>query len=559
MTTKPDMNQSVESIAGLLGTSAQYSLRVPDYQRSYSWSKRQYGEFWDDVKEFAFENETNANTYFLGAVVFVSSDDPSDGLEILDGQQRLTTATILLMSLAKFLRSEGDTDYADDITSLYVARRERGGRKTMYKLVLNSHDESYFRQLVQEQDDDVKPVTRSHKNILACKRFFDAQLRAWKREDKEGAADRARKLADTLLDKVFVCSITANNLNAAGFVFERLNDRGIGLTPVDLVRSLVMQRCKDEDREVILDGWRKIFQVEGRGSVDDMLRFHWVTRQGDATSDALYKLIKTRFKKKEPRYNPVRFTRDLQRAAEVYNGIYSAAEGTDAYTDVAAYVVELNAKPMIPLLMKCNGFEPVLRDRLATTAFTAFIRNRVIANHSSTSFEDEVYVIARDVKENEGSVVKACDKLHQYMLDDNDFLRAFELRSLNVQKSAKLVLRLIESHLQRERAGGKIELVVGSNSLVDLEHIYPRKPEPGREWPGDEDWLNRIGNLTLLAAGLNREAQNGPFEEKKEEYSQSQLFLTRELLDIDEWSSDQIVARQQRMAQLALKVWPKEA
>lgn len=559
MTTKPDMNQSVESIAGLLGTSAQYSLRVPDYQRSYSWSKRQYGEFWDDVKEFAFENETNANTYFLGAVVFVSSDDPSDGLEILDGQQRLTTATILLMSLAKFLRSEGDTDYADDITSLYVARRERGGRKTMYKLVLNSHDESYFRQLVQEQDDDVKPVTRSHKNILACKRFFDAQLRAWKREDKEGAADRARKLADTLLDKVFVCSITANNLNAAGFVFERLNDRGIGLTPVDLVRSLVMQRCKDEDREVILDGWRKIFQVEGRGSVDDMLRFHWVTRQGDATSDALYKLIKTRFKNKEPRYNPVRFTRDLQRAAEVYNGIYSAAEGTDAYTDVAAYVVELNAKPMIPLLMKCNGFEPVLRDRLATTAFTAFIRNRVIANHSSTSFEDEVYVIARDVKENEGSVVKACDKLHQYMLDDNDFLRAFELRSLNVQKSAKLVLRLIESHLQRERAGGKIELVVGSNSLVDLEHIYPRKPEPGREWPGDEDWLNRIGNLTLLAAGLNREAQNGPFEEKKEEYSQSQLFLTRELLDIDEWSSDQIVARQQRMAQLALKVWPKEA
>ena len=558
MTTKPDMNQSVESIAGLLGTSAQYSLRVPDYQRSYSWSKRQYGEFWDDVEEFAFENETNANTYFLGAVVFVSSDHPSDGLEILDGQQRLTTATILLMSLAKFLRSEGDTAYADDVTSLYVARRERGGRKTMYKLVLNSHDESYFRQLVQEQDDDVKPVTRSHKNILACKRFFDSQLRAWKREDKEGAADRARKLADTLLDKVFVCSITANNLNAAGFVFERLNDRGIGLTPVDLVRSLVMQRCKDGDREVILDGWRKIFQVEGRGSVDDMLRFHWVTRRGDATSDALYKLIKARFKDKEPGYNPVRFTRDLERSAEIYNGIYSAAEGSDAYTDVAAYVVELNAKPMIPLLMKCNSFDPDLRARLATMAFTAFIRNRVIADQSSTSFENEVYVIARDVNGNEASVAEACDRLRRYMLDDAGFVHAFETRSLNVQKSAKLVLRLIESHLQRERAGGKIELVVGSNSMVELEHIYPKKPADGNEWPEGQDWLNRIGNLTLLAAGLNREAQNGPFDDKKEEYSQSQLFLTRELLEMDEWTPEQIVARQERLAQLALKVWPKE-
>ena len=559
MTTKPDMHQSVESIAGLLGTSGQYSLRVPDYQRSYSWSKRQYGEFWDDVVDFTFENETNANTYFLGAVVFVGRDDPNDGLEILDGQQRLTTATILLMSLANFLRSESDADYADDVTSLYVARRERGGRETMYKLVLNSHDESFFRQLVQEQDDGVKPVTRSHKNILACKRFFDAQLRAWKRNDEEGAADRARKLADTLLDKVFVCSITANNLNAAGFVFERLNDRGIGLTPVDLVRSLVMQRCTDQDREVILDDWRKIFQVEGRGSVDDMLRFHWVTRQGDATSDALYKLIKARFKKKEPGYNPVGFTRDLQRAAGVYNGIYSATERKDAYTDVAAYVVELNAKPMIPLLMKCNGFEPVLRDRLATTAFTAFIRNRVIANQSSTSFEDEVYVIARDVKRDEASVTDACNKLRQYMLDDDDFARAFEIRSLNVQKTAKLILRLMESHLQRERAGGNVELVVGSNSLVDLEHIYPRKPEAEHEWPEGQDWLNRVGNLTLLAAGLNREAQNGPFEDKKAEYSQSQLFLTRELLDIDEWSPEKVVARQKRMAQLALKVWPKEA
>lgn len=555
MTITPEMNQSVQNIAGLLATSTQHSLRVPDYQRSFSWSTQQFRDFWEDLVDFTFDQEAKGNTYFLGAVVFVSADDP----EILDGQQRLTTATILLTCLAKFLKSMGEVDYAQEIMTDFVAKRERRGSRTRYKLILNSHDESFFRQLVQEQDEDTNPETQSHKNILACQRYFDSQLRSWKRTYKDEAAHRAQTLADTLLDRVFVCSITAYNLNAAGFVFERLNDRGIGLTPVDLVRSLVMQRTVARDKDVILDGWRSIFRVEGRGSVDDLLRFHWVTREGDATAGGLYKLIKTRFKRKDVGYNPVAFTRDLQRAAEIYRSIYASAEGVDAYTDVAAYVVELNAKPMIPLLMKCNGFNAVLRSRLAKTAFTAFIRNRVIANQSSTTFEDIVYVIARDVEDDEASVAHACERLRHYMLDDEDFARAFEIRSLNVQKTAKLVLRLMESHLQRERAGGNVELVVGTNSLVELEHIYPRRPETGHEWSDGDDWLNRIGNLTLLAAGLNREAQNGPFDDKKEEYSQSQLFLTQELLEIDEWTPEQVVARQKRLAELALEVWPKEA
>ena len=549
------MNQSVQSVAELLSTSTQTSLRVPDYQRSYSWKLPQFREIWEDLEDFTFDSETSGNTYFLGAVVFVSGDDP----EILDGQQRLTTATILLTSLARFLRSVGEVDYAEAILTDFVARRERGGPKTMYKLILNSHDEAYFRRLVQEQDENARPETQSHKNIFACKRYFDEQLRAWKRKFGDEAASRARTLSDTLLDRVFVCSITAYDLNAAGFVFERLNDRGVGLTPVDLVRSLVMQRTSPQDRDVILDDWRNIFRVEGRGSVDDLLRFHWVTRQGDATSGGLYKLIKNRFKAKEKGYGPVSFSRDLRQAADVYRNVYSSLEGRNRYSDVAAYVVELNAKPLIPLLMKINGFDTDLRERLATTAFTAFIRNRVIADQSSTTYENIVYRIARDVENNDASIAQACDQLRQYMLDDGDFARAFEIRSLNVQKSAKLVLRLLESHLQHDRAGGNVELVVGSNSLVELEHIYPRKPEPEHEWEDGHLWTNRLGNLALLAAGLNREAQNGPFNDKKEEYAQSQLFLTRELLEVDGWSPDQIVARQKRMAQLALKVWPKEA
>ena len=550
---KPDMEHSVLSVSDLLATSSTTALRVPDYQRSYAWTTRQCKDLWNDLQEFTFGDENTDETFFLGAIVLVIN---GKDLEILDGQQRLTTITILLTCLTRFLRAEGEARYADAVYDDFVAKEVRGGPEIMYKLVLNRLDESYFRDLVQDHSDPSKSNVKSHKNIRSCKRFFDRCLLAWQRDYGDGAIQRAKTFTDTLLDRVFAVTITASNLSSAGYVFERLNDRGIGLTTVDLVRSLVMQRCGERYKKTVLNSWGDIYSTPWPGDVDDLLRYHWVTRFGDATGDKLYTLIRNNFKQKVKGFDPLTFTRDVREAAKVYNGIFSSSEGPDPFSSICAKVVELRAKSVIPLLMKVSGFSDWHREALAKAAFTAFVRNRLIADQSSTSFEDMVYAIAQTVEDEEASFSQANSQLLNYTIDDDDCRLRFAQRSIGTQYQAAFLLRSIELYLRN--LAGKDELRLGSARDVHVEHIQARNPANEARWPDHDDWINRIGNLTLWSGKRNSAAQNAPFEEKRERYGRSELLLTRELSEANHWDSEAIQARQQRLAEIAVKVWPKE-
>lgn len=566
---KPHMQPSVETMATLLATSTGpgKSLRVPEYQRSYAWDKRQYDEFWNDILGFADENRPGS-MYFLGIVVFVDSDER----EILDGQQRLSTATILLTSIGNFLKELGETEYAKKIFDDFVVGSSLGGDDRTYRIILNSHDRSYFQALIQDGVEAISDGTPSHTAIRACKAFFDDKLRSWLKLDskkprpvkqlRDEAIARAKRLAQSLLYRVYVVSITALRLLEAGNVFERLNDRGARLSSVELVRSWVMQRCKESDRDLILKSWGEIFQVQGRGSVNDLLRFHWKMRWGDRSSAPQHTLIKKEFTKDppDPSYTPLQFTLELRKSASVYYRMCAAKEGEcDEFWDIVSWVMELNVKPLIPLLMKLDGFDnPEIRARVAKTAFTAFVRNRLVADQSSTSFEDVVYRVTRDIKASRRGIKKAMDELAGYTFGDGDFVRGFETRTSPLtQKQAKFLLRGIESFLLLQASGGNREIRLGSSSQVHIEHIYPKNPLEGHTLDQGEEWVNRFGNLTLLASRLNRKIQNQPFAQKKPHYEKSQLNVTAQLLQYESWGTNEIVDREAWLAELATKVWPK--
>lgn len=569
MQAKPQMQPTVETMAKLLATSTGpgNSLRVPEYQRSYAWDKRQYEEFWNDLLGFADEDRLDT-MYFLGIVVFVDSDER----EILDGQQRLSTATILLTSIANFLNELDETEYAKKIIDDFVVGSSLGGADRTYRIILNSHDRAYFRSLIQDGVEAISDGTQSHAAIRACKTFFDERLKDWLKPDPkkpklpeqmiiEGIA-RAKRLAQSLLYRVYVVSITALRLSEAGYVFERLNDRGARLSSVDLVRSWVMQRCDETDRDLILKSWGEIFQVQGRGSVNDLLRFHWIMRWGDRSNAPQHTLIKEEFTKNppDPSYTPLQFTIELQKSASVYKSMCVATESDDEFWNVVAWVMDLNVRPLIPLLMKLYGFENAAhRTRVAKSAFTAYVRNRLVADQSSTSFEDVVYRVTRDIKTSRRGVKKAVDEFTSYTFDDREFGRAFATMSVLTQKQAKFLLRRIETFLLREASGGNDEVRLGTSSQVHLEHIYPKKPLEGHVWDRGDEWVNRLGNMTLLASRLNRKIQNHPFPEKRPYYEKSLLNVTAQLLRYESWSTDQIEDRQNWLADLALKVWPKGA
>ena len=145
------------------------------------------------------------------------------------------------------------------------------------------------------------------------------------------------------------------------------------------------------------------------------------------------------------------------------------------------------------------------------------------------------------------------------MLPDNEFKNAFANASLNIIKQARYVLNSIEIYLREKDMGHPGELEIGKSKNVHVEHVYPKKPTKGHELEDHEDWVDRIGNLTLLASRPNRKAQNAPFHNKKTFFQDSELIHTKELSEFSEWTTSTIVKRQRRLAEIAVSVWPRPA
>ena len=548
-TKQPQFNSEMKPIKALLG-DAIGPLNVPDYQRSYSWERNEYEAFWEDITGFAWNPQHTEHTYFLGAIILVSEAE----LEILDGQQRIATLTIMLSSLAHFFEKV-DNRKLHRITTRHIKDEDAFGPDVHY-LTMSGLDRDFFKSYVQQYYDE-KPTTQSHRNIMDCRNYFDQQLQKLLDErGKTEAESMAQQLLDSLRNNVYALVLVTSEFDDAADVFEKLNDRGIQLAAVDLVRMLLLSRCQPSERDEVIRTWQDILTLDEHGNASDLLRYYWITLQGDPTSNRLYRVIKPKISgnnnphKDGITYKPLVFTKELSRAADIYRDIYAATEGEDVYTNIASYVVHLNAKPLIPLLIKVNSFERD-RDRIARAAFTMYVRNRLIGGLSSTDFENVIYSITKNI--NPKNIDYHLSAVVGNTRNDADFIREFETASIKVQKQMYHILREIEKFL-RDDPNSEVK----PPSKVHVEHIYPRSPEEGHIWDDHDDWIHRIGNQTLLLGSRNSRAQNKPFQDKRRFYEESNLELNKKLAGHKEWTTEHIEKRQVDLAEIAAKVWPLE-
>lgn len=549
--THPNFDHEMKPILSLLSDTTSQQLTVPDYQRSYSWGRNDYEAFWKDLTDFAWKHETNAQTYFLGAIILVQHDR----LEILDGQQRIATTTILLSSMAEFFQQVDNVRLNDRIITRHIRDEDVNGKGT-YLLKLNRYDATFFRNHVQQYRQATAKI-ESHRNIKDCKKFFDGMFRDLiTKNGKEDAEELAIKLYEAIRRSVYVLSLTAYNFDDAADVFEKLNDRGIQLSTVDLVRMLLIGQCQRKEIEDVIDMWQDILTLEPPANASDLLRYYWITLEGDPTSSRLYRVIKPKISGRNVKheagktYRAFDFTEGLTRAAEIYREIIAAKEDdkADDYTRVAAHVVDLNAKPLIPLLIKINSFDSG-RDRIALTAWRMFVRNRLIGGLSSTDFENLIYRVTKEISED--TVEFYINELKHNIRSDANFEDDFAHVEINVQKRARYLLKEIETHLQASD-----ELAVKSSMNVHIEHIYPKNPENKHRWQAHDEWIHRLGNQTLLSGSRNRKAQNKLFPDKKHLYKESRLILNEWFSTSTSWSKNDIEKRQRKLAKIAVKVWP---
>lgn len=552
-----------QTIGSLLSTTSP-RIEVPEWQRSYSWETVQVEAFWQDLVAFDAlypGNNITGEEYFLGSIVLVTAGGSN---LLLDGQQRLATATILL-SVLRDARRSYKADSATRLQNKYISDFDDQSNTTTHVLTLNNYDRDFFRGEIQDEPatppSRPTPTLKSHGLIRKAREYFEARVA--EANNAAGGGEPAfqwnLRIAKVLCDHMSVVAVTSSDEDNAAAVFETLNDRGIGLSTPDLLRNLLLRRAADADaRARIVAAWKTILDIDDESSVDEFLRHYWVSHRGDVKARKLYREIKGRIVEED--IDSLALSLDLAEAAPVYRDIARAREDDPELRRLLEGIRALGAKALYPALL--SGYAAADGDeneenlrRLATALTTMFVRYNVIGNRESTVMESRVYDVAAKLRQDK-DFEAAIQELAALASDATDFVSRFSRVSVPRITTARYLLREIEHAMRKTQ-----ELSVEGTDRVHVEHIYPQTPAEDR-WPNHAAVINRLGNLTLLGKRLNTSVKNADFETKKQKaYSDSDILMTKDLLARDHWDTAGVDDRQKELSRWAFEIWhfPGEA
>ncbi len=543
-----------QALGQVLGSTSP-PIRVPDYQRDYSWRTKHINDFWNDLVGFDEQFPGQAiqgKEYFLGSSVLVQT---ATHHLLLDGQQRLATATILLSAIRDKLEpvNQNAANQIQNDFIVFVDHLAGGARK--HKLELNVFDRDFFRGRIQDKPQvPPAPTKRSHRLIIAARKYFDDKLtEIWNQTTPQLAIARTARLAQILTTHFGFVVVSSTDQDDAATIFETLNDRGIGLSTADLLRSWLLTEAQPQTRDEMIRLWTDIFKSAKNEKPEVVIRASWVSRHGDVKSRSMYKEIKAKLQANAT--PPSDFTRQLHADALIYHKLVKSATGDAIVDEVCRGLARLKAAGCFaPLIAaKVRFQQPMDVSNLARALASLTIRHNLVCRRDPAKLETKAFEIARLISNGE-TPANILVSLRQLSPTDADFMANFATLAFPPSKHAtvQIVLRTIENN--RANTGEKI---IAPPKKVHIEHIYPQNPQAGNRWVDHDGQVYLLGNLSLLAAALNMQQQNGPFAQKVASYQQSQFLITRELAAKNQWTSNEITARQQALCAEAIRIWPE--
>ncbi|MFD8349487.1 DUF262 domain-containing protein [Streptomyces coelicoflavus] len=565
-------NANAVPIGQLLSSSGD-PIVVPRVQRPYSWETPEVKELWEDIIGFSQRypgTSIVSREYFMGAVVGqMQTDQNGRKVEILDGQQRLATLTIL-MSVLRDKLQPFDANAANVIQSQNIEKFVQLGAPAQYLLTLNRVDRTFFRREIQESPRGDAPDIKSasHSLIRKARLFFEKKFDDFLEREVNATevtlAFRLHSIINSNLKVVFIHSDTWDDVSD---VFERLNDRGKGLSTLNLLRNHVLSKAPEHQQEDIEQAWEQVYSLSQSASkVDTFLRHVWITYRGDVKKQSLFKEIKAVMDTPstvEVLRDPYKFSLQLASDADLYKEIMNARHSDPACARWLRAIQTMNATSLMPAALACS------EDRLTTqeaahllrALVTTFVRYSIITGGDSSSLETAAYKVAQHVRGG-GSLDSALDILRPLLRTDDAVIESFENLTVPSSKSGyqRHLLEELENHLsdQTGHADGGLEKTASDAKVLWIEHIYPQ--HPGRHWDRWEEHdsvANRMGNLTLVHKKLNGAAGNKPFVEKVRIYALSGVKLNDYLTELASWTPSEVESRQKVLAKMAPEVWPR--
>ncbi len=543
---------------------------IPIYQRTYSWTERECRQLWSDVIR-AGRSEL-VRGHFVGSIVYVeqglSQVTSHSPLLVIDGQQRLTTVTLLLAALAEALdkRPDGMREPVDGFSPrklrhYYLINPEEAGER-FHKLLLSRSDRASLTAIVDNAPLPPIPSLRVTENA--------ALFRRWIVEQGDELTTLCRGLA-----KLVVVDIALNrDQDNPQLIFESMNSTGKELSQADLIRNFVLMGLEPNLQTRLYEQFWHPMEVEfGQEAYgehfDGFIRHYLTVRTGDIPNlRAVYDAFKEYARTPEVAADGVEpLVADLRRSARHYCAMALGSEHHEDLKQAFHDVRELKVDVAFPFLLElyadyddgrldADDFVNVVR------LVEAYVFRRAICNIPTNSLNKTFSTFGKALKKDRYlESVKAhflTMPSYRRFPNDDEFARELKARDLYNFPRRTYLLRRLENHGRREPV---------SVNEYTIEHVMPQNANPRLEWKAmlgpeweriHQTWLHTLGNLTLT--GYNAEFGDRPFPEKRDHQSggfrTSPLRLNEDLRTLDRWDEATIQQRAARLAAKALSVWP---
>jgi hypothetical protein len=548
---------------------------VPSHQRDYSWTEDEIKQFFDDIDSAIAEKE---ESYFVGLMVFMQPDESAKNEEliVLDGQQRLATAIIFISAvrnwLAQYTPHQKDANQMQD---WFIGRSELGETEPLARLILNSANNQTFSDYIVNSIpiDEIKTALQKLKRQDRNRKLLEAAL--YCRDRVAEIATNARKPDETarrlikivryLQDNVSVARLMVSSDGAAFTIFETLNDRGLDLSPLDLLKNYLFKRAEQHSKPRIRDmesRWTQMMATLANVKANQFLKVFWTSRHGRIQRGSLYDALKLKYNTPT---SAVDFSVDMLAASEQYAALETADDPVWApYSKKAREYVRnlrlLSGQQVHPVMLAgLNRFSVTDLERLLKLLEIIVVRYQLVGGERTGRLEISCARLAKMIYDKQiKNASMAFKELKDVYPSDDEFKTAFQIKQERNNQKAQYLLRGIEIQ-ERQLAGNMSKEEEPANLTV--EHILPKNP--GSDWTAIlkaddtllEDCLYRIGNLCLLTTDNNKEIGAAGIDQKKKIYAASKIILTKQLVTVSTWNRQAIDKRQVRMAKLATSVW----
>lgn len=582
------------SINQLLGSSNEQFV-IPAYQRRYSWGVKQWSDLFNDIKLLSQQD-----THLLGTILCLTSNYAVgiNQLELVDGQQRTTTLTILLKALSDKFKELRQEEVHKEIDALLFCKGL--DRVLKRKVILGDLDNPDYEKFMK--NDELESI--KNEKFIEAYEYFIGKL-------NEFTQTELLEYHYKLVSNTYTIRLDVANAKDAYKLFETINNRGLNLSPTDIIKNFLLGHSSllsDYTLEKVKSYWTElIINLDGIKTDDFFRQYLSSILKRKITGSNIIEEFKKHY------LESVIEAESLQEFSQFERPIL---EGNEEEEIEEVHIVEATEDISLdPIKISIIDFAKRLRDtskvygQIRNQSFPDVKVNRHLNNLTKIkSFPSYIFLLdlfqrkleySKSIKilklietfmlrrhiceyrtgeldtifsnlttvEDDRIVESVKERLSKHLPSDNEFKDKFDRHNFKGNENrAKYVLEIFEYNL----IGDQGEYILTSGGDLHLEHIIPQKitTKKSKEEFGDwelylgnnaidlhKQYVNRIGNLTLLAKRLNIIASNNPFESKQKEYQKSNIQLTKLLAESDEFKIQQVKERSEQFANIAVQLW----